>query len=124
MRVLKLALVVFALSLVHCTRDGETAKMNLSIPTRSLTHMLGSTTTGTVTPPLQTIIINVQIPGQPTIARQYEKPFPSSLDYSFEKIPSGASVLVQVLAVYAASNGGMQLKYGDQGAVISGSTDV
>lgn len=118
---------IIALSFVAigCSRNGATSKMSLSIPTDNLMHQKSASTTTTM-PPLQTVIVNVRpATGGTPIAQQqdYNGQTPASVDFVFNTVPSG-DVLVQVLAVYANSGGGMQVKYGYNTVTVNGDTSV
>lgn len=117
---------ILAVSMLACTRGGDTKSLQLSIPTDSLLRSTQRDAT-TPLPPLQTLIANVQILGSPPLVKQMDfdgTPVAGTIDMTFGGVPPGASVLVQVLAVYASDGGAMQLRYGDAAATVSGNTQV
>jgi|GEM_PF-3623588 len=105
---------IMALVLAGCTRNGAGSKMSVSISAASLMHQRDSAMTST--PPLKTVIVNIRPVGGGTpqvIHRDFESSATTyDLDFDFQNVPTG-DIIVQALAVYASSGGGMQIKYGD-----------
>jgi hypothetical protein len=105
---------IMVLALFGCTRNGAGSKMNVSISAESLMHQRDSAMTST--PPLQSVIVNIR-PATGGTPQVIHRDFDSSattynLDFDFSNVPTG-DIIVQALAVYANSGGGMQIKYGD-----------
>lgn len=104
-------IMVFAL--VACSRNGDVGKVSVTIPASNLMHQRNSAMA--TTPPLQSVIVNVRpvAGGTPQVIHQdYKSSVVSDLTFEFDGVPTG-DILVQVLAVYANTGGGMQIAYGD-----------
>jgi hypothetical protein len=110
------AVCVFSLG---CTRNGDTSQMTISIPMKHA-H-IASNACDSNPPPIQTVIVNVQVAGQPTQAAQMDYKAGRPFDFSFPTVQNGTA-LVQVLGVFGSDGGAMQLKYADQTVSVNGQT--
>lgn len=109
--------------LASCTRETPT--------TSDLTLVIPQAKTLTASSQLQTVIVNVHIPGRPTVVRELEfregggltpPTLGQPISVQFDKLPVAQNVLVQFLGVFQNVNGTIQFTYGDAVTNLSAGT--
>ena len=122
-----LSIISLVVSVISCSRDVTNSTMSLSIKNPSAMGALGATSTPPP-PPLQTLIVNIQVPNQPPLVQQIDYQSgtvpPATIDLTFPNVPTNSSLLIQALGVYGGTGGGIQFKYNDAAVTLSGDQDV
>src|SRR5947209_1537935 len=127
-----LTVAVCALTIFACTRKADSpGKLKLSIGNAHINKVVqrggNNALCGNTPPPppLHDLIVNVQVPNQGPIFKhiQFDDGViaPAVINVDAIDVPTTTGLLVQVLAVYQASGGSMELRYDQQ--PVSG-TDV